>query len=176
MGCHALLKGIFPNQGLNKRCLVSYIGNWVLLPLAPPGKSKSECQIVANFEKLTSFNWSNKNACAIWSKDFACRNLSYISTRTQRYVYHTYQVVQSIALNRKINGLKQKTLDTSWMFISCAMIGQIVVHPLNEQLCSYDKEGLRSLRLAWRNPHQRLLNEKKRLKTFKNNIWAFLMA
>ena len=37
VGCHALLQGIFPTQGLNPRLFC--ISRWVLyLPVAPPGK------------------------------------------------------------------------------------------------------------------------------------------
>ena len=42
MGCHALLQGIFPTQGLNPHFYVSCIGRWVLLPLAPPGKPSDD--------------------------------------------------------------------------------------------------------------------------------------
>ena len=40
VGCHALLQGIFPTQGLNPH--LSYLLHWLLysLPLAPPGKPR----------------------------------------------------------------------------------------------------------------------------------------
>ena len=38
VGCHALLQGVFPTQGLNPHILVSCTGRQGSLPLAPPGK------------------------------------------------------------------------------------------------------------------------------------------
>ena len=38
VGCHVLLQGVFPTQGSNPDILVSFIGRWGSLPLAPSGK------------------------------------------------------------------------------------------------------------------------------------------
>ena len=41
MGCHALLQGIFPTQGLNQCSLCLLHGQVGSLPLAPPGNPKA---------------------------------------------------------------------------------------------------------------------------------------
>ena len=46
VGCHTLLQGIFPTQGLNSGLLGLLHGRWVLYPLAPPGKSTASLQPV----------------------------------------------------------------------------------------------------------------------------------
>ena len=45
MGCHALLQGIFPTQGLNVRVLRLLHWQAHSLPVAPPGKPYSHCTI-----------------------------------------------------------------------------------------------------------------------------------
>ena len=38
VGCHVLHQGVFPTQGSNPHILVSFVGRWGSLPLAPSGK------------------------------------------------------------------------------------------------------------------------------------------
>ena len=51
MGCHALLQGIFPTQGLNQNLL--YLLRWQLgsLPLVPPGKLYKWCKTWPGFQQ-----------------------------------------------------------------------------------------------------------------------------
>ena len=51
VGCHALLQGIFPTQGLNQNLL--YLLRWQLgsLPLVPPGKLYKWCKTWPGFQQ-----------------------------------------------------------------------------------------------------------------------------
>ena len=81
MGCHALLRRIFPTQGLNLHLL--HLLHWQAgsLPLGPPGKPKLRVYHVNGLESLILYKFVISPQIDPFSVFFPCGNPNFLYSR-----------------------------------------------------------------------------------------------
>ena len=91
VGCHALLQGIFPTQGLNPPHLLCLL-HWQAssLPLAPPGKPKIPSGNPAKGSQVY-YHQESRRICILWPAEYVFCGLQHagelvyiVSTSTER--------------------------------------------------------------------------------------------